>query len=404
MKPYFGFSYFNSQLIRALSYIPTGGADLGECFACADKIIDGDFYSWYTEWHKLADRTYQNAMKSRANHSLISSRDALFRASNYYRTAGFFFYKLPPDFRLIQSFDLCRDSFAKALELIQPAPEPIHISVDKIKLPGYFYKAPGEDMARPTIIANSGYDSCHQELYFSIVKPALERGYNVLAFDGPGQGELLIKKNIPMRHDWESVITPIVDYLLTRNDVIPNQIALIGLSWGGNLTPRAAAYEQRLAALIVDPGQFEPLQRVKTVVPQMAHFIEQNNTKAIEKIFTQIAQDKNLAFTFQAKQYVHQLPSLGDLVQEWTKYNLSEVARLIRCPTLILDSENETYSKGQAKQLFDALRCPKDYHLFLTAEGAGEHCQAGALTQFWSVAFDWLQNHLPVPSRERVLR
>jgi alpha-beta hydrolase superfamily lysophospholipase len=404
MKPFFAFSYFNAQLLRTLSYIPTGGADLGECLACAEKIVDGDFNSWYNEWIKLADRTYQTAMKSRSNHSLISARDAFFRASNYYRTAGFFLYKLPTDFKLIHSLDLNRDSFSKAIEYLAPTPEPIHISIGKITLPGFFYKAADDGAPRPTIIANSGYDSCHQELYFSIVKPALERGYNVLAFDGPGQGELLIKKNIPMRHDWETVVTPIVDYLLTRNDVVPNQIALIGLSWGGNLAPRAAAYEHRLAALIADPGQFEPLQRIKAVVPQMANFIEQKNTTAIEKIFLQIAQDRNLAFTFQAKQYVHQLPSLTDLVQEWTKYNLAEAARLIRCPTLILDGENETYSKGQAKQLYDALRCPKDYHLFTAAEGAGEHCQTGALTAFWTVAFDWLQDHLPVPSRDRIAR
>lgn len=404
MKTPFTFAYFNSQLLRTLSYTATGGADIGECMACADRIIDGDFFSWYTEWVKLADKSYQTAMKARAEHSFVTARDAFFRASNYYRNAGFFLYKLPAELKLIQCFDLHRDSFAKAIELITPAPEPLNIPYERTSLPGYFYRADAESGARPTIIANSGYDGTHQELYFSVVKPALERGYNVLTFDGPGQGELLIKKQIPMRHDWENVISPIMDYLLTRNDVTPNQIALIGLSWGGNLAPRAAAHEHRLAALIANPGQFEPLQRIKDVVPQLGSYIEQNNAKAIERIFLQIAQDKNLSFTFQAKQFVHQLSSMSDLVQEWTKYNLADQAKLIRCPTLILDGENETYSKGQAKQLYDALRCPKDYHLFKTTDGAGEHCQAGALTAFITVAFDWLKAHLPTPSREKAMR
>lgn len=402
MKQPFTFSYFNSQLLRTIGYTATGGADIGECLACADRIIDGDFYSWYSEWMKLADRTYQSAMKSRTNNAPLTARNAFLRASNYYRTAGFFYYKLPTETKLMQSYDLHRDSFAKAVELFPTTPEPLNIPYEKTSLPGYFYRPNNEEIARPTIIANSGYDGTHQELYFSIVKPALERGYNVLAFDGPGQGELLIKKQIPMRHDWEAVISPIMDHLLTRNDVIPNQVALIGLSWGGNLAPRAAAYEHRLAALIANPGQFEPLQRIKTAVPQMKHYIDQNNTAAIEKIFGQIAQDKNLAFTFEAKQFVHQLSSLSDLVKEWTKYNLAEHARLIRCPTLIIDGENETYSKGQAKQLYDALRCPKDYHFFPASEGAGEHCQAGALTAFIAVAFDWLKNHLPVAARDRL--
>lgn len=403
MKLPFSFAYFNSQLMRTLSYTVTGGADIGECMACADRIIDGDFYSWYTEWMKLADKSYQTAMKARAEHSFVTARDAFLRASNYYRTAGFFLYKQPAELKLIQCFDLHRDSFAKAIELFNPTPEPLNIPYGRHTLPGYFYRAENETGPRPTIIANSGYDGTHQELYLALVKPALERGYNVIAFDGPGQGELLIKKQVPMRHDWENVITPIVDYLLTRKDVSPNQIALIGFSWGGNLAPRAAAHEPRLAALIANPGQFEPLQRIKDVVPQLGNYIEQNNTKAIERIFLQIAQDKNLSFTFQAKQFVHQLSSMGDLVQEWTKYNLANEAKLIRCPTLILDGENESYSKGQAKQLYDALRCPKDYYLFKNADGAGDHCQAGALTAFITVAFDWLKAHLPTPAREKAI-
>ena len=36
---------------------------------------------------------------------------------------------------------------------------------------------------------------------------ALERGYNVLIFDGPGQGGALVVQKLPMRPDWENVVT-----------------------------------------------------------------------------------------------------------------------------------------------------------------------------------------------------
>jgi hypothetical protein len=44
---------------------------------------------------------------------------------------------------------------------------------------------------------------------------ALRRGYNVLVFDGPGQGAALYRQHLFFRFDWEKVITQVVDWLLT---------------------------------------------------------------------------------------------------------------------------------------------------------------------------------------------
>ena len=71
-----------------------------------------------------------------------------------------------------------------------------------------------------------GYDGTCEELFFIIAGGALERGYNVLVFDGPGQGGALVVQKLPMRPDWENVVTPVVDYLFRRRDVDPACIAL----------------------------------------------------------------------------------------------------------------------------------------------------------------------------------
>ena len=55
--------------------------------------------------------------------------------------------------------------------------------------------------------------------------------------------------------DWENVITPVVDYLYTRPDVIGSRIAAMGISLGGCQIPRAATTEKRLGAIICDPAQ-----------------------------------------------------------------------------------------------------------------------------------------------------
>jgi hypothetical protein len=44
-------------------------------------------------------------------------------------------------------------------------------------------------------------------------RAAVERGSNVLAFDGPGQCPLH-RVGLHFRPDWESVVTPVVDHLL----------------------------------------------------------------------------------------------------------------------------------------------------------------------------------------------
>ena len=86
------------------------------------------------------------------------------------------------------------------------------------------------------------------------VAAALERGYAALVFDGPGQNALLWLQHIPFRPDWEKVITPVVDFLLQRKDIDPKRIALSGISQAGYWVLRALAFEQRIAAGVVDPG------------------------------------------------------------------------------------------------------------------------------------------------------
>ncbi len=74
--------------------------------------------------------------------------------------------------------------------LMQPAPEIIEIpsSDGDLPLPGYFLRAGEDDRSRATVILTGGYDGSAEELYFFDGAAALARGYNVLAFDGPGQG------------------------------------------------------------------------------------------------------------------------------------------------------------------------------------------------------------------------
>ncbi len=394
MHIYFEAPELDGQLLRALSYTYYQGADIGECLATAAQIKAKDFDSWYEEWMKTAERTYLQAESSRLADCEISARQGFLRAANYYRTAMFFLYGAPVDPRLVEAYDKHCVAFAQAVALFPTPVEAMSIPYETTALPGYFYKSDISNSPRPVVIVSNGYDGTHQEGYFGAAAAALERGYHVLCFDGPGQGKMLIKQQHYMRHDWEKVITPVVDYLLTRTDVDPKGIVLLGPSWGGYLAPRAAAFEPRLAALIANPGQFDAMECVNKAFPQVNELLDHDPEHVLEKFLAQALQNPMLAAKMKAKMWIHGVDSTIELMRLWKNYNLRTVAQQISCPTLVMDTENEPLSMGQAKQLFDALTCPKEYVLFTAKEGAGEHCEAGAYSLAHQCLFDWLHKTL----------
>jgi len=61
----------------------------------------------------------------------------------------------------------------------------------------------------------------------------------------------------PIRVNWESVITPLIDDLERRDPAVDlNQIGLMGISMGAIYGPRAAAFERRLRAVVGLSGPY----------------------------------------------------------------------------------------------------------------------------------------------------
>jgi len=52
---------------------------------------------------------------------------------------------------------------------------------------------------------------------------------------GPGQGGVLYEQGLHLRPDFEAVLTPVVDFALTRPEVDGKRLALLGRSFGGYL-------------------------------------------------------------------------------------------------------------------------------------------------------------------------
>ena len=89
------------------------------------------------------------------------------------------------------------------------------------------------------ILIHGGFDSYSEEFY-TLGAAMCEYGYEVIMFDGPGQGSTLMFEKVPMTYEWEKPVAAVLDYIKAEN------VTLIGMSLGGYLALRAASLEPRI--------------------------------------------------------------------------------------------------------------------------------------------------------------
>jgi len=386
---------FNFQTIRTLSETYGQAADIGEVISTIKQIKESDIQSWKTQWLKTADRLYADAQKLNKEGNTIAAQNEFLRASNYYRTASF--YMTSVDERK-ESIELRGKAIACFLEYIKGKDfiKPVKIPYEGSYLPGYFIKSSYlKDDKAPLLIINNGFDGTKEETCYQTGFEAAEMGYNVLVFDGPGQGETIYNQKLFFRYDWEKVITPAIDFGLTLDGVDKDKIAIYGISMGGYLIPRAAAFDSRAKACIANGGVsnfYEPFVRN---FPKDFIALNDSNPEQFNQEFTAIDRKiveakwfmENGMWTFNVK-----TPS--DFLNALKKYNLSGVAEKIKCKTIIIDGSDDVFMRGQPEKLYNELTCEKSFMLF-DNESAGElHCQLGALGISNERIYSWLNDAL----------
>ena len=388
---------FDAQWLRTAGHASSGGAEVAECFAAAERIREVDAESWYNAWWTLGESLLEKGDRSRAQGRQTSALSAYLRASNYFRAAYTFLIGAPVDPRVVEGYRRQRSAFQSAAALMTPAGEPIAIPFADRTLHGYLFRPAGEVKPRPTLIITGGYDSTAEEAYFFSGAAAVSRGYTCLVYDGPGQGAAIVEDSLVFRPDWESVVSPVVDFAIRRPEVDPARIALLGMSFGGYLAPRAASGEPRLAACIADPGEFSLFEELKSRVPAFLARQLFDGNRAVLALFELLTR-RRLRHTTEGWGlrrclWVHGLDDPMDYFRLTQQYTLEGRIDQICCPTLVCSAENDEIG-ASADKLYSGLTCEKTRLVFTAKEGAGAHCEAGARSVFNQRAFDWLDSML----------
>jgi pimeloyl-ACP methyl ester carboxylesterase len=199
-------------------------------------------------WADLTDQLVGQAEDAEKAGHIRTAGQLYFRASNYLAQAERMLAHSDPN--RVPTYRRMLELAQKAFDLHSPRVSRVEIPYEGTTLPAYFSQAPGNGPA-PVIILVNGLDSTKEHMYASNHWEELAaRGISCLMLDQPGTGEALRLQGLTARIDTEVWGGAAVDYLETRGDVDVSRIGIVGWSLGGYYSPRAAAFEKRLALCV----------------------------------------------------------------------------------------------------------------------------------------------------------
>ena len=288
--------------------------------------------------------------------------------------------------------------FADAAALMSPTVTPVTIPFEGTALNGYLYQPPGGGPAA-TCVMHGGFDSTAEEWHHIGALAARQRGYTVITFDGPGHPGRTTATGWcsgPTGRVW-SARSSTGPWPVPRST--PARIALFGLSMGGGLAPRAAAFEPRLAALVCIDGIYD-IGQAYTAPLGLGADTERRLTAGTDPEL-----DATLArLTHTSSQVRWGLPP-GHVVLR-RRHAPGVPGRQPRLPPPRRDRREDHlpdvrrprridhFLPGQPEELMAHLTAPATLASFTDAEGAGAHAQVGAQRPLCARMLDWLDQTL----------
>ncbi|MFC1976171.1 alpha/beta hydrolase, partial [Chloroflexota bacterium] len=299
-------------------------------------------------------------------------------AAFVYRSIEFFTHPNDPD--KIVWYDQFYDRFYKAIQDEQM--ERSSIPFQNGSLPALRFLP---ENSKGTIVIHGGLDSFMEEI-FSFASYIVNAGYEVILFEGPGQGAAHRKSNLHMTHEWEKPTSAVLDYFEITD------VTLVGISMGGYLAPRAAAFDERIARVVafgVTPYDLHG----SGLQGALYKFFLKNPS-----LYNWIA-NTAMRWSVQADQLINQWMYITDASTpaEWNgllqHYSVSDIAPQIHQDVLLLaGAEDHMIPLEEYHKTMNGLTNARSVtgRIFTAEDHAQNHCQVGNIKLALDVILQWV--------------
>jgi dienelactone hydrolase len=381
---YFPTNYrWSMGLLICLSAAPWTGVEIDEVNrvgrALADKV--GDDAAWFEEWARMGEKIEARGRDAlRAGHKLTAA-SCFMRATRYYQTGERFIQ--PRSQRSMEIYARSVQLFKDAAAMIRrPRIEPVEVPYGNTSLPALLVHPDREVTGArpaPAMIFFDGFDVTKELQYGYGIPDLAARGVGCLVVDGPGNGESVRFRNLPLIAETENYATPAYEYLAARDEFDSNRIGIMALSLGGYYAPRAAALEPRFACCVAWGAQWD------------YHEIWARRLEELDsgKVLSLSVPPEHL-------QWVLGVSDRAAALKKLEGFRLDGIVQKMACPFLLLHGAgDEQIPLELAERLFEAAGSKqKALKVFSRDEGGFHHCQVDNITIGVHYMFDWIADVL----------
>ena len=260
-------------------------------------------------------------------------------------------------------------------------------------LPAYVLPAL-DGPSRGTILLHGGFDSLIEE-FFAIWQRIAAAGFDVVAFEGPGQGGARALGQLTFDHDWEKPVGAVLDHFELDN------AGLVGISMGGYWSLRAASREPRIDRVVSWPPVYDWLHRVPAPVRGATRAMLHRRRLMTWSVRVRTRLVPTLRQVVDQALYLVDGNEPMDAVDWFLGMNAEHLgSERVTQDVLILCGEHDRFqppvlTRAQAQALTAARSVT--VRTFTRAEHADQHCQMGNLDLACRVVTEWLQTSKPRP-------
>lgn len=380
------------QLIRQLGSSAYGAASVGECLNIAREIKDNNPEQWVSKFEHLGEWQKKDGLDRLVKGHVVSGREQLFKAANSFRAAEYYSPCTSEHHRKLGLSSA--DCFTTAISNMDVHFENHAIAYKNINLPAYFITPENDGVKRHTILIVSGFDGTLEEEFMMRGLAAVERGYNVIHFAGPGQMDVFRK--YPDTHfepDYEQVLKRVLNYFEFRHEINMNTLTLMGISFGGYFATRAACHEPRIKQLIAN----SPILDLHAYMCSFVGMDPSEMPDADNFTIEDLPSIPDEVMTPQLKVQTAQLilrfgqPTFKETFQYLKEFHIGNELAELKSQNLALIGNSEG---GEPRRQFDKFckLTDAEHYEFNDFEGAGSHCQAGNVSYANAVVYDWLDS------------